>query len=456
MDPLPHEPSGRMTLCQARVPACLVASGADLPAPDRDGLLLLDVALEDGRIDSIGAHDPTAEGPGRVPLQGRMVWPCPVDLHTHLDKGQIWPRAANPDGSFAGALETVARDRAARWTADDVRTRAEFGLRCAYAHGSRAVRTHVDSMPPQAEISWPVIADLRERWAGRIELQAVSLAPAECYRWSDGERLARLVAEHRGILGLFPQPGPELDADLDRFLGLAAGHGLDVDLHVDETGDPAAKALRHLAEAVLRNRFPGRVLAGHCCSLAVHDPDDARRTLDLVAEAGIAIVSLPMCNLYLQGRQPGRTPRWRGVTIAQEIRARGIPLAFASDNTRDPFYPYGDLDMLEVFREAVRIAQLDHPIEGWVESVTSTPAALMGLPDAGRIAPGCRGDLVAVGLESPRTAGADPAQAVLVAGAADVHTVVVDGRVVVSDGRHVLGDVGRLLAEAIEPLWRDA
>jgi hypothetical protein len=36
-----------------------------------------------------------------------------------------------------------------------------------------------------------------------------------------------------------------------------------------------------------------------------------------------------------------------------------------------------------------------------------------------------------------------------------VHTVVVDGRVVVSEGRHVLGDIGRLLATAIEPLWAD-
>ena len=43
----------------------------------------------------------------------------------------------------------------------------------------------------------------------------------------------------------------------------------------------------------------------------------------------------------------------------------------------------------------------------------------------------------------------------MTAGAADVHTVVVDGRVVVDGGRHVLGDVGRLLADAIPPLWED-
>lgn len=40
--------------------------------------------------------------------------------------------------------------------------------------------------------------------------------------------------------------------------------------------------------------------------------------------------------------------------------------------------------------------------------------------------------------------------------AADVHSVVVDGRVLVSEGQHQLGDVGRLPADAVEPLWRDA
>jgi cytosine/adenosine deaminase-related metal-dependent hydrolase len=77
----------------------------------------------------------------------------------------------------------------------------------------------------------------------------------------------------------------------------------------------------------------------------------------------------------------------------------------------------------------------------------------LGWPDAGRIAPGQRADLVALRLDSTRTAGCAPGQAGMAAAADDVHTVVVDGRVVVAAGRHVLGDVGRLLAEAIEPLW---
>lgn len=80
----------------------------------------------------------------------------------------------------------------------------------------------------------------------------------------------------------------------------------------------------------------------------------------------------------------------------------------------------------------------------------------IGWPDAGRIETGARADLVAVRLDSPRTAGADPAQVLLCATAADVDTVVVDGQVVVREGRHRLESGRRLgaqLAAAIEPLW---
>ena len=45
------------------------------------------------------------------------------------------------------------------------------------------------------------------------------------------------------------------------------------------------------------------------------------------------------------------TPLWRGVTLLHEARDAGVAVAIASDNTRDQFYAYGDLDMLEVFNQ---------------------------------------------------------------------------------------------------------
>jgi cytosine deaminase len=102
-----------------------------------------------------------------------------------------------------------------------------------------------------------------------------------------------------------------------------------------------------------------------------------------------------MCNLYLQDRRSdGTTPRWRGVTLLHEMRARGIAVAVASDNTRDPFYAYGDLDMLEVYREATRILHFDHPVGDWPKAMAATPADAMGLDGAGVLRAGGPADFI--------------------------------------------------------------
>ena len=107
-----------------------------------------------------------------------------------------------------------------------------------------------------------------------------------------------------------------------------------------------------------------------------------------------------MCNMYLQDRSAGRTPRWRGVAPLHELAAAGAAVMVASDNTRDPFYAYGDLDMIEVFREATRILHFDHCDRPWTRTLGRTAADIMGLPERGRISVGGPADLV---LTSART-----------------------------------------------------
>ncbi|WP_147107800.1 cytosine deaminase [Tateyamaria sp. syn59] len=355
-------PSGHITLADVTIPACLLGQEGDL--------ITTDLHIGNGKI---------TDAPGqRVEMGRAMVLPCFTDMHVHLDKGHIWPRAANPDGSFMGALTTVRADHA-NWSADDLRARMEFGLACAYAHGTRAVRTHLDSIPPQPQITWPVFAELRDEWAGRIDLQGVCLIGCDGFS-EDGDFsvTADLVAEHGGVLGMVTYPVPDLRERLEGFFRLATARGLDADFHVDETTDASSETLRLIAEVALEVGFEGRIVVGHCCSLSTQDEARAMDTLDLVAKAGLHVVSLPMCNLYLQDRTPAgtaRTPRGRGVTLVHEMKARGIPVSFASDNTRDPFYAYGDLDMLEVMRQATRIAHLDHSRADWVTSFTTQPTS---------------------------------------------------------------------------------
>jgi cytosine deaminase len=387
----------------ATVPRAVLAA-AGLPGTDQ--LAEADIRIEAGLITAIAPRGTlrVTESEGVHDCRDGLVLPAIADIHTHLDKGHIWPRKANPSGTFMGALAAVEEDQAARWSAADVERRMDFALRCAFAHGTAAIRTHIDSLPPQDEVSWEVFETLRERWAGRIELQGVALVGPDIML--DRPAYRQVAARARaagGLLGGAIAVWPDCRRALYNAVEIAGELGMGLDLHVDETLQPESSALRHLADAVIETGFPGPVLAGHCCSLSVQAAEVAKATIGRVAEAGIAVVSLPMCNLYLQHRRNDpilETPLNRGVTLVNELKAAGVKVALASDNTRDPFYAYGDLDGLEVFREAARIAHFDHPQArawDWLGAVTCGAADIAGLAYKGQIAVGAPADLILVG-----------------------------------------------------------
>jgi cytosine/adenosine deaminase-related metal-dependent hydrolase len=265
--------------------------------------------------------------------------------------------------------------------------------------------------PKQTELTWPAFSKLREKWQGRVDVQGVSLVVLSFFRDEEAAiKLADIVAEHKGLLGAavccaerggHPEDDwttCEKDRDelLDRIFTLAKERDLDIDFHTDENGNELAKGLRYVAQKTIQHGYQGRVVCGHCCSLAYQLPEELEKTLRLAAEAGITVVSLPLVNQWTQDRDHhgGRTPRWRGITLLHEAKAAGVPVAIASDNTRDQFYAYGDLDMLEVFNQGCRMAHLDRPYGDWIQCVTSTPANAMGFTNHGRISPGGGADFV--------------------------------------------------------------
>lgn len=389
--------TGSLTLTDASVPRA-VREGALSGALER-----VDITIADGRIVAIGPPGSAPPGGPTHDMRGGLVLPAFVDIHTHLDKGHIWPRTPNPDGTWEGAIEVVATDRAASWSALDMRRRMQFALASAHAHGTAAIRTHLDSGGTSRDSAWDVFDAVRAQWAGRIELQAVALVGPDILLDKAALRaVAERARQSNGLLGGSLRVHEDSRRAMLSVVEMAGETGLDLDLHADETLAPESSALLHLAEAVIETGYRGRVLAGHCCVLSVQPERQAMATIDKVAEAGISVVSLPMCNMYLQDRQCAgvvRTPRHRGVTLVKELRAAGVKVALASDNTRDPFYAYGDLDALEVLREGARIAQFDHPEADafdWLRSVTTTPATIAGFAHKGQIAVGALAELVLV------------------------------------------------------------
>ena len=135
-----------------------------------------------------------------------------------------------------------------------------------------------------------------------------------------------------------------------------------------------------------------------------------------------------------------------GIGPARRLADAGARLSLGSDSHAviDPFEEARGVEMGERLaterRGRFTVAEL---------LAAATNHASVGWPDAGTIAPGNRADLVAVSLDTVRTAGVDPAGALFAATAADVTDVVVDGRLVVAGGRHAAFDVPAALRDAI-------
>lgn len=384
---------GRWALANAAVPSVLLDAPHG-PLAGADGLTLCDLVVDGARVAAIAAPGTVAGDLPVIDRARRQVWPGLVDLHTHLDKGHILPRAPNPTNGFDGALTAVKVDRETRWTTGDIVRRMDFALRSAYAHGTVAIRTHLDTAVDDPGRSWRAFAPVRDTWAGRIDIQPAALVAIRFFGDPEyARRVADLVADNGGVLGAVTYPDPDADTLLDRVFTLAAERGLAVDMHVDETLDPRVAEVDRVLDAIERTGFTGPVTLGHLCSLSARPEAEAARSMARIADLGVAVVALPMCNEFLQDRAAGRSPRQRGTAPVLELAGQGVAVAVASDNTRDPFHAYGDLDLMEVFRTAVRFGHLDLPIAPWPAAVACTPAAMMGI-DAGRIAVGAPADLI--------------------------------------------------------------
>ncbi len=345
----------------------------------------VDIAIRDGLIAAIQPRFP-GSGDREFDAAGLLASPPFIDAHHHLDCAYQFEHV-NRSGTLEEAIETNARIKAQR-SHRELFDRACLALEQALLNGTGWMRSHGDIDPVSGLKLMHPILEAKERFRGLVDVQYVAFPQLGLVRDpASVDYLRAAMAEGADVVGGMPHAeATREDAarHIDICFEIAQAFDADIDMHIDETDDPASRTLELLAEATIREGYQGRVTAGHCCSLAAQDDDTARRVIDRVAEAQVNVVTNPMVNLHLQGRADRGLVR-RGITRVKELLAAGVNVACGLDDVRNLFFPYGRMDMLEVALFTSLTAHLTTPEE--IETAFDMPrqraARVLRLADYG-------------------------------------------------------------------------
>ncbi|TAJ90537.1 amidohydrolase family protein [Reyranella sp.] len=374
------------------------------------------IEVEGGRITALLPISAPPTGKDTIDLGGAFVMPPLVDGHIHLDKtllGLPWVPNQATGNRVADRIEAERKVRAAR-TLPEVETGSNL-VRQVMASGTLHMRTHVDIDNQLGLRNLQEILKVRERFRDLVTIEIVAFPQSGVLR-SPGttELLDAAIGEGADLVGGLDPVGidGDLDGHLDAIFGVAAKHGVGVDIHLHDGGESGIAQMLAIAQRTEAAGLQGKVAISHAFALGSVPTDSAARTADVLATARIAIMS----------HGPG------GATIPplKLLKEHGVEVFGGSDNIRDAWSPFGNGDMLD---RAMMIAyranfRHDHELALAFEMVTDAGARVLGLPDYGLRAGG-PADFVAVEAESLAEAVATRRRRKL---------VVKAGRVIAQDG----------------------
>ena len=428
-----------------------------------DGQIATDVDITTdaaGRISSVGPLDPAA---GDVVVLPGVVLPGFANAHshafhralrgrTHGDGGTFWTwrdrmyrvaRTLDPDSYYALARATFgemvlsgvtcvgefhyvhhspdgtpyadpnAMGEAVRHAARDAGLRLTL-LDTCYLSGGLTTDGHLPLSPDQRRFG---DADA-DRWAARVRLLSDDATT----------RIGAAIHSVRAV------PRDSIPVVVD-----AVG-GRPLHVHLSEQEAENAACLGHYGVTPTELLDAGGALGAS--TTAVHA---THLTASDIATLGRTRTSSCFCPTTERDLADGIGP-------ALELLGAGSPLCLGSDQ-------HAVIDLIEEARALEMHERLISHERGrkqppeLVTALTDNGHRSLGWDDAGRIEVGMRADLVAVRLDTVRTVGSLPDQILLSAFAADVDTVVVDGRIVVSGGAHRSFDVAQELHTSIQQVW---
>lgn len=380
----------------------------------------VDIEVEGGRIAALLPTSTTGIGADTVDLGGAFTMPPLVDGHIHLDKtllGLPWVPNQAKGNRVADRIEAERKVRAAR-TVPEAETGANL-VRQVVASGTLHMRSHVDVDNQLGLRNLHEILKVRERFRDLVTIEIVAFPQSGILK-SPGTAalLDEAVAQGADLVGGLDPVGidGDLAGHLDPVFAVAEKRGAGIDIHLHDGGDGGLAQILDIARRTEAAGLQGKVAVSHAFALGSVTADTAARAADVLAKAGVAIMS----------HGPG------GATIPplKLLKEHGVEVFGGSDNIRDAWSPFGNGDMLERAMLIGYRANFRHDEELALafEMVTAAAARVLGLKDYGLKAGG-PADFVAVEAGSLAEAVATRPRRKL---------VVKAGRIVARDGSLVV------------------
>ena len=341
-----------------------------------DGTLAT-LAVTDGKISDIATeatHGLTTSSD--IDLGGQLVVPGFVEGHVHLDisfHGDAWQPYVPYTAGF-NVRERVAIQHRKMAAAAPMAERARNQLDLCIANGSTRMRSHVMVDASVGLKSLQTIAAVREQYRDLIDIQLVAFPQSGLLTCPGTEELLDAAFDHGADLigGLDPAAvDRDVKGHLDVVFGIAEKRGVGIDIHLHEPGTMGVFSIEEIVTRTQALGMQGKVTVSHAYALGDVSADVVRRTADLLAKSGVAVMTT--------------APGARAFPPVLALREAGVTVFGGNDNIRDSWNPYGDGDML---RRAMMIGhrsdfRTDEELGIAFDAVTAAGAKALGIADYG-------------------------------------------------------------------------
>ncbi|MDW3222711.1 MAG: 8-oxoguanine deaminase [Paracoccaceae bacterium] len=407
-----------------------------------------DILICNGVIAEIGSNL-TSDAPV-VDVDGCVVTPGLVNTHHHLYQTLTRAVPGGQDALLFGWLQTLYPIWA-RFTAEHVFTSTQVGLAELALSGCTLSSDHLYLFPNGARLEDTIHAAVEvglrfhpTRGAMSIGVSEGGLPPdslvekesvilEDCIRVIDGFHDASVGSMCR--VGVAPCSPFSVSRDLMREAALLArDKGVMMHTHLAENEEDIAYSLEKFGCR------PGQyaqdlgwvgpdVWHAHCVKLDASE-------IALFAQTKTGVAHCPCSNCRLGS----------GIAPVKAMRAAGVPVGLGVDGSASN--DAGNL--VSEARQAMLLQRVAQGADAMsartaLEIATRGGADVLGRPDCGRIAVGCRADIAVWDVSGIEAAGSwDPA-ALLLAGPTTVRDLFVEGRDVVRDGQITRLDMGALI-----------